>query len=150
MARGVKTSPDKVEEIKALSLIYNPYIISAKLQIPVRTIYEVLKREDNPVIEAKREERRIEAVDKAWDDTEGEIEFLKDKCKLILCAVDQGKVDKARLTELSTAYGTLFDKIRLMTDRSTQNVSVHSVVEDINRQMKILSEELDELEGGGE
>jgi hypothetical protein len=116
----------------------------------VRTIYEVLKRKDNPVIEAKREERRLAAVDKAWDDTESEIEFLKDKCKLILCALDKDKVDRARLTELSTAYGTLFDKIRLLSDRSTHNVSIHSVVEDINRQVEILSEELKELDGEGE
>lgn len=81
--RGKKTSPEKVEEVKALSLVYSPDVISAKLAIPVRTVYDILKQTDSPAIEAKREEKRAEIVDKVWADKEGEILKLKPETRVV-------------------------------------------------------------------
>jgi len=122
--RGKKTSPEITEEIKALSLIYSPQTISEKLQIPLRTCYAILAKKDNPVIEARREEKRLQVIDKTWDDKEGEILKIKDKMRMILDGLDQGKVDRARLTELSTSFGILFDKRQLLTGKATENVSL--------------------------
>ncbi|GEM_PF-3135639 len=117
--RGKRTPPEKAEEVKALSLVYCPQAISAKVGLPLRTVYSILAKRDNPVIEAKREERRLEVIDKIWDDKEGEVLKLKTKMDMILEGLDQEKVNKARLTELSTSYGILFDKRQLLTGRPT-------------------------------
>jgi hypothetical protein len=82
--RGKRTPPEKIEEIKALSHIYSPQTISARLQTPLRTVYEVLRKQDNPVIEARREQKRLEMVDKVWDKTEGDVRELKAKMDMIL------------------------------------------------------------------
>jgi hypothetical protein len=129
--RGKPTPPDKIEEIKALSLIYHPHTISAKLAIPLRTVYQVLSKHDNPALEARRAQKRLEVVDKVWDKTEADARELKAKMDMILEGINQGKVDRARLTELSTAYGTLFDKTRLLTGQSTENISIHAKLDEL-------------------
>jgi hypothetical protein len=121
--RGKKTSPQQIEEIKALSLVYSPATVALKTGVSLRTIYEVLKRKDDPKIEAVREQKKQEIVEKVWDKQEGELLKLKTKSDLILDAINDEKIAKARLTELSIAYGTLFDKRRLLSDQSTQNVA---------------------------
>ena len=121
--RGTRTRPEKVEEIKALSLIHSPQILSEKLGIPSRTIYAILARRDNAKIEGRREERRLELVDKAFETTDAEIERLRSKMALLLDAIGPEKIARARLTELSTSFGILFDKTRLLKGESTQNVS---------------------------
>lgn len=129
--RGKKTSPQQIEEIKALSLVYSPATISEKSKVSLRTVYEVLKRKDDPKIEAIREQKKQELVEKVWDEREGELLKLKSKSDLILDAINDEKIARARLTELSIAYGTLFDKRRLLSDKSTQNVAslIHLQVE---------------------
>jgi len=122
--RGKRTSPEKVEEVKALSLIYSPDAVSAKLSLPLRTVYSILSKRDNPAIETRREEKRLQVVDKVWDDKEREIQKIKSKMEMILDGLDQEKVNKARLTELSTSYGILFDKRQLLTGRPTENLNV--------------------------
>lgn len=126
--RGRRTPPEKIEEIKALSLVYDPSTISTRLGVPLRTVYSVLAKKDNPVIEAKREEKRLELVDKVWDDKEGEIRKLKTKMDMILEEINQEKVNKARLTELTIAYGTLFDKRQLIIGKPTANINVLTTI----------------------
>lgn len=125
--RGKKTSPEKVEEIKALSLIYDPKTISEKLGIPLRTTQSIIARKDNPVIESKRDEKRLEIVDRVWDETEEEIQkevsTLKEKGDMLLEHLTPEKATKARTTEITTGYGTLFDKRRLLQDKSTVNIA---------------------------
>ena len=147
--KGKKTSPETVEEIKALSLVDSPDVISAKLAIPLRTVYHIMKKTDTPVIEAKREEKRVEIIDKVWADKEGEILKLKTKCDMILEGLNQEKVNKARLTELSTAYGTLFDKRRLIEGQSTQNISIHTIYKNLMEKRQVVLSELDNLKADG-
>jgi hypothetical protein len=129
MARGKKTPPEKVEEVKALSLIYNPQTVAERTGVAVRTVYSILRTPDDPKMEAYRARKRERVVDDAWNrvDVEGEVHKLKGKCDMILEAIDQRRVDSARITELTTAYGTLFDKSRLLGGKSTENISLIAI-----------------------
>ena len=125
--RGKKTSPEQIEEIKALSLVHSPAVIAEKTRVSLRTVYEVLKRKDNPVIEAKREEKRLQIIDKVWANKEGEILKLKEKSDLLLDSINPKKAEDASLSQLAVGYGVLFDKRRLLNDESTTNNSVFIV-----------------------
>lgn len=137
--RGKKTSDEKIEEIKALSLVYSPATISAKTGVSLRTVYEVLKRKDDLKIEALREEKRKEIVEKVWDNNEAELMKLKTKSDRLLDAINDEKIARARVSEISKSYGTLFDKRRILGDKSTSNVSVNHHHEHI---IKHLTDEL--------
>ena len=123
--RGKRTSPEKIEEIKALSIAFDPQRISIKTGVCLRTVYEVLKRKDNPLIEAKRTEKRLEIVDRVFNETEEEIQkeitTLKDKGDMLLDHLTPEKAAKARVTEITTAYGTLFDKRRALQGKSSDH-----------------------------
>ena len=123
--RGKKTSAEQIEEIKALSLVYSPAMIAEKTKVSLRTVYSILAKNDSPLIEAKREEKRLEIVEKVWQDKEGEIANLKTKCDMLLDAINGEKIARSNLTQLTIGYGTLFDKRRLLLDQSTVNVSSH-------------------------
>ena len=122
--RGKRISDEKREEIKALSIVYNPRTIADKIGVGLRTIYEVLKKPDSPAVEARREERRVEVVDKVWDSKEVEVTKIKSKMDMLLNHMDEEKAARARLSKLSIAFGTLFDKRQLLTGKSTQNLSL--------------------------
>jgi hypothetical protein len=124
--RGKKTSPEKIEEIKALSLVYSPATVAEKSVVSLRTVYEILKRKDDPKIEVLREQKKQEIVEKVWDKAGEEVIKLKTKSDIILDAINDEKIARARLTELSIAYGTLFDKRRLLQGFSTENISLFS------------------------
>jgi len=126
--RGKKTSPETAEEIKALSIIYSPQAVAAKLQVPLRTVYAILAKKDNALVEARREEKRVEIVDKVWANKENEILSVNSKMDMILAGLNQDKVNKARLTELTTAYGTLFDKRQLLTGKPTAINSITEII----------------------
>ena len=128
--RGKKTPPEKVEEIKALSLVFSPAAISEKVGVSLRTIHSILAKKDNSVIEKRREEKRLEIVDKVWDGKIADVRELKTKCDMILEGLTKDKIDKARLTELTTAFGTLFDKIRLLQNQSTDNYALQTSIND--------------------
>ena len=125
--RGKKTSPEQIEEIKALSLVYSSATIAQRTGVSLRTVYELLKRKDSPGIEAKREEKRLEIVDKVWNNKEGELLKLNTKSDLLLDAINDEKITRSRLSELTMGYGILLDKRRLLGDESTQNIAVKSL-----------------------
>jgi hypothetical protein len=135
--RGKKTTPAQIEEIKALSLIYSPATIAEKTNVSLRTVYEVIRKKDDPIIEQKREEKRLEIVDKIWQDKEGELLRLREKSDLILNSINEEKIARANLSQLTIGYGTLFDKRRLLVDKSTQNISsIIKIVEEIDLKFK--------------
>jgi hypothetical protein len=113
-----------------LSLVCSPQAISTKLSLPVRTVYAILAKRDNPRVEARREEKRIELVDRVWSSDEVNEEALKLKAKmdLILDSLNPEKAAKARLTELSISYGVLLDKRQLLIGKPTQNVGVLTAI----------------------
>lgn len=121
--KGKKTPPEKIEEIKALSLVYSPPTIAEKVGISVRTVYELLRQKGSPKIEAVRERKREELVEKVWANKEGDITQIKTRMDMILRGMDEEKASRARLVELGTSYGILFDKLRLLENKSTANVS---------------------------
>ena len=120
--QGKKTSPEVVEEIKSLSLVYSPKAISKKVNLGLRTVYNVLARKDSPAVEAKREEMRVDVVERIWKNKDQEILQLKDKLDMLMAGVSQEKMDKARLMEVTTAYGILFDKRQLLMGKPTENI----------------------------
>lgn len=128
---GKKTPPDKVEEIKALSVAFDPKTISKKTGIPLRTVYHILRTKQSPAIETERAKRASKMRESIWDkakETVGqEIAKLNDKCNMLLEHLTPEKAAKARATELTTAYGTLFDKKRLLQGESTENLA-HKLV----------------------
>lgn len=144
--RGKRTPPETIEEIKALSIAFDPQGIAEKTGIPLRTVYDILAKKDSPVIEAKREEKRLEIIDRVWTETEEEIKkevtALKDKGDMLLEHLTPKKAEKARTTEITTAYGTLFDKRRMLQNKSTENISQKLV-------FRVVTEN-EELEGGEE
>jgi hypothetical protein len=143
--KGKRTSFEKIEEVKVLSRVYRPSEVSRRTGVPLRTVHSILAKKDPPKIEAKREEKRLEIVGKVWDDKAEEIARLKLKTDMILDALTQEKVNNARLTELSTAYGTLFDKIRLLNNESTQNLSVRGMMASLEAMKQDLQQRADQL-----
>lgn len=138
--RGKKTSPEKTEEVKSLSIAFEANEVAKKTGVSLRTVYAILAKKDNPVIEAKREEKRLEIVDRVFSETEEEIQVeitkLKLKEDMLLEHLTPEKAEKARVTELTTGYGTIFDKRRLIEGKSTANISerlVFNVVSNDNR-----------------
>lgn len=154
--RGKKTSAEKIEEIKALSIVFEHKDISRKTGVSLRTVYAILARKDNPVIEAKREEKRLEIIDEVFTETKAEISkqvtILKKKEDMLLEGLTPEKAQKARTTELTTAYGTLFDKRRLLTNQPTEILDTQSVIYDMSEFIKLCTEALkeDRNEGEGE
>ena len=117
--KGFKTPPEKVEEVKALSVVYSPKAICGKVGLSLRTVYTILRKKDSPVIEAKREEMRVDVVERMWKNKDKEILQLKDKLDMLMDGVSQEKMDKARLMEITTAYAILFDKRQLLMGKPT-------------------------------
>ena len=128
--QGKKTPPELIEEVKALSLVYSPKAICGKVNLGLRTVYNILARKDSPAVEAKREEMRVDVVERMWKNKDQEILQLKDKLDMLMDGIGQEKMDKARLMEVTTAYGILFDKRQLLMGHPTQNIfSLTAVLE---------------------
>jgi len=47
--KGKKIPPEVAEEVKALSLVYSPKAISKKINLGLRTVYNILARKDSLV-----------------------------------------------------------------------------------------------------
>lgn len=58
-------------------------------------------------------------------------------------AVKVEKVDKASTLQLATAGGIMLDKSRLLSDKSTSNISLHSEVIGINEKIQALKDFID-------
>lgn len=77
---------------------------------------------------------------KTYKDRKAEILELKQY--ELVCAVDAAAIKKMQPYQAITAIGILEDKIRLIRGESTQNVSVHSVVEDLQKRKEALLNKL--------
>jgi hypothetical protein len=144
LSRGHKTPPEIVEKIKALAVFHKPSEIAAKLDIPKRTVYDQLARRGPAEIEAEREGRaekmRADVWDETTEDVKEEIATLKAKGKLLLDNLSEEKVQRARVTELTLGYAQLFDKRRLLEQKSTENIShkvTFVVVDENGRREKV-------------
>lgn len=66
------------------------------------------------------------------------INTIKHNVLQIVQSVDAGDIKKAGLVGKFTATGIGIEKVRLLEDKSTQNVSVRSVVDDIRKRREEL------------
>jgi len=66
---------------------------------------------------------------------EGEIIKLKTKSDKILDAIDEERIGRANLNQLTVGYAILFDKRRLISDQSTVSVASHHkyIIDEITR-----------------
>jgi predicted DNA-binding protein YlxM (UPF0122 family) len=83
----------------------------------------------------KRNEAELEAL-KNYDDIM--INTIKSNVLKIQQSVDNEDIKKAGLVGKFTSTGIGIEKTRLLEDKSTQNVSVHTVVEDLERRKQEL------------
>jgi hypothetical protein len=140
--RGKRTSPEKTEEIKALSIIYDSKIISEKLNIPLRTVQSIIARKDNPVIEAKREEKRLEIVDKVFSETQEEIEAEVNDLisigtkarKRLHQLLDEGKT---KAIETTAVMDRSFQQRRLLEGNSSVNIAQKLVFQVIHHDGRV-------------
>ena len=73
---------------------------------------------------------RVDVVERMWKNKDKEILQLKDKMDMLLDGVSEEKREKARLMEVTTAYGILFDKRQLLMGKPTANIfSITALVE---------------------
>jgi hypothetical protein len=130
MAFGRRTPPEKVEEIKALSVAFDAKTIAEKTGTPLRTVYDILKRNaDSPAIKQERAQRAEKMRDDIWasakETVEAEIAKLAEKCDMLLDHMTPEKAAKARVSEIATSFGILTDKKRLLQGESTSNEARH-------------------------
>ena len=120
--QGKKTPPELVEEVKALSLVYSPQAICGRVNLGLRTVYNILSKRDDPAIEAKREEMPVDVVERVFKDKDKDIMQLKSKLDMLLDGVNDNVMEKANLRDRVVSYGILFDKKQLLIGGPTQNV----------------------------
>lgn len=132
MARGKKTPPETVEEIRALSVAFDAKAISEKTGVPVRTVQHILRKQDSPIVRQERAlwERQMRDAGRAnaQEIIEQEIAKLTEKCNMLLEHLTPEKAAKARIGEVATSFGILSDKRRLLQGESTANVAQKVVV----------------------
>lgn len=51
--------------------------------------------------------------------------------KVFMSAIEDGSIDNAKLWEKSNFFGTIFDKIRLLENKSTSNIAYKEVTKEI-------------------
>ncbi len=128
--RGIKTTPEKVEEVKALSLVYSAKAICGKVGLSLRTVYAILAKKDSPAVEAKRDELRVDVVKRIWENKDQEILQLKTKMDMLLDGVNKEVLERANLRDRIISYGILFDKRQLLMGKPTQNMfSLTAIIE---------------------
>ena len=151
MARGKKTSPELVYAIMLSYFTTNNYEQTAKdLNLPKPTVYHTVQRnkdkEEFKQLETKKKEEFADTATKIIDkglrlldrrittalDNEEEIETLLEE----LSSQDMNKKTKTalynkikqlelqKLSEITTAVGTLYDKRALSRGEATQNTGV--------------------------
>ena len=120
--QGKKVAPELAEEVNALSLVFSPRAISEKVSLGLRTVYNILAKKDSPAVEVKREEMRVNVVERVWADKDKDIMQLKTKLDMLLDGVNENVVEKAGLRDRVVSYGILFDKRQLLVGGPTQNV----------------------------
>lgn len=65
---------------------------------------------------------------------------MLDKMNQLLSEMDANKIDKASLSQLIVAFGTLFDKVRLHEGQSTENVAVGHIHKLDDRSLQAIRE----------
>ena len=60
--------------------------------------------------------------------------------KVFMSALEDGTIDNAKLWEKSNFFGMMFDKMRLLENKSTQNIAVKEITKEIEELEKAIKE----------
>ena len=119
MARGQKTSDELKEQIRsALASNSNVREIARQFNVSPGTVMKI--RDENPdEFEQLRTDKKQQMIEKIW-------ESLVDAADLGHSMIREAKVGSRDipLSQISTYYGTLYDKMALMKGESTSNSGI--------------------------
>lgn len=127
--QGQKLTDELKEQIRVqLALSDNKNEIAKKLGVSWATVDKIAKElKELPEEEAKyenlREQKKQQMIDKIWDSLVDAQELGHSMIK----EAKQGLRD-IPLNQISTYYGTLYDKMALMDGKSTQNIGGGMVI----------------------
>jgi len=123
MARGKQLNNQTIYNVMASYAVTNNYHETARLlKIPVKTVETTVKKHYNDEEFAQlRTEKRKEFSDRCSDIIDKLLITLDRKLDILL--TDDNLLAKTKLTEITTAIGTLYDKMVLAQNKSTANVS---------------------------
>jgi hypothetical protein len=128
--QGQKLDDELKESIRAaLVLTENKNEIAKNLGVSWATVNKVAKEiegkpEENEKFEKLRDDKKQQMIDKIW-------ESLQDAAELghsMIKEAKQGRRD-IPLNQISTYYGTLYDKMALMKGESTINTNMRVTLE---------------------
>lgn len=129
--QGQKLTDELKEQIRALLVLGdNKNDISKKLEVSWSTVQKIeneIKADpvENEKFETLRDTKKEQMIAKIW-------ETLEDAAELGHSMVKEAKAGKRDipLNQVSTFYGTMYDKMALMKGENTQNIGGLTVVFD--------------------
>ena len=119
MARGQQTPDDLKEQIRAaLASNNNVREIARQYKVSPSTVMKI--RDENPdEFEQLRTDKKQQMIDKIW----ASLEDAADLGHMMITQARNGKRE-IPLSQISTYYGTLYDKRALMNNESTSNTQL--------------------------
>ena len=123
MARGKKLKMQTVYNIMTSYIVTGSYTETSRLlNIPISTVQRVVEtNRDKPEFVNLRKQKKGEFSEKSSAVLDMLLEAIRQKAEKLL--TDEKMLDKTKLTEITTAIGTLYDKMALTQGESTTTVS---------------------------
>jgi len=123
MARGKKLKMQTVYNIMTSYIVTGSYTETSRLlNIPISTVQRVVEtNRDKPEFVNLRKQKKEEFSEKSSAVMDMLLEAIRQKAEKLL--TDEKMLDKTKLTEITTAIGTLYDKMALTQGESTTTVS---------------------------
>jgi hypothetical protein len=142
MARGQQT-PDEVKEKIRVALASNNNVreVARQFEVSPSTVMKI--RDEKPdEFEQLRTDKKQQMIDKIW-------ESLQDAAELGHSMIKEAKIGTRDipLNQISTYYGTLYDKMALMKGESTSNTNLNGTM--THKHVSDLSDEELELLANG-
>lgn len=123
--QGQKLTDELKEQIRALLVLGdNKNDVAKKLEVSWSTVNKIAKEieenpEENEKFEKLRDDKKQKMIDKIWSS----LEDAADLGHQMIKEAKQGTRD-IPLNQISTYYGTLYDKMALMKGENTANMGV--------------------------
>jgi len=123
MARGKQLDNQTVYNIMSLYAVNNNYSETARqLKLAVKTVEETVKKNrDKDEFAILRKDKKQEFSEKCSEVLDILLEAAKRKAKAMIA--NKRTLGKTKLTEITTAIGTLYDKRALAQGDSTENIT---------------------------
>jgi len=122
MARGEPIDTETIYKIIASYAVTGKYSATARqLGIAASTVRDAVKKHNEEKEFAEvREHKKEEIADKCTEVIDMLLEAAKMKAQIML--KDKRTLNKTKLTEITTSFGTLYDKRALAQGESTSNI----------------------------